>query len=124
MASSSWNSAAVSKGLVPSTRACGTLRFRRGRQKPANLPRTGPVRSRFGTSTLIVDRVCVLELPDDTEDHLPLTTGQVQALVGYGAYGLVPKDAHRFFVKDRRPSRRIEEVGRMHAEHFSQGNDL
>src|SRR5215212_8356701 len=48
----------------------------------------------------------------------------MQALVGYGAYRLVPEDAHRFFIQKRRLSRRIEEVSRMHAEHFRQGNHL
>src|SRR5215203_1366555 len=48
----------------------------------------------------------------------------MQALVGYGAYRLVPEDAHRFFIQKRRLSHRIEEVSRMHAEHFRQGNHL
>src|SRR5215208_2032342 len=110
--------------LVPSIRNCAAPRLLRRRHKPANLSRKGPVRSRFGTSTLIVDHACALELPDDTQDHLPLAPGQVQALVGYGAYRLVPEDAHRFFIQERRLSHRIEEVSRMHAEHFRQGNHL
>src|SRR5215210_5130109 len=110
--------------LVPSIRDCAAPRLLRRRHKPANLSRKGPVRSRFGTSTLIVDHACALELPDDTQDHLPLAPGQVQALVGYGAYRLVPEDAHRFFIQERRLSRRIEEVSGMHAEHFRQRNHL
>src|SRR5919112_197163 len=48
----------------------------------------------------------------------------MQALVGYGANRLVPEDAHRFFIQKRRLSRRIEEISRMYAEHFRQGNHL
>src|SRR5215211_746062 len=124
MASSSWNWAAVSKDLVPSTRDREALRFSRGRQRPANLSTKGPVRSLLGTSTFIIGLARALELPDDTEDHLSLATGQVQALVGYGAHGLVPEDAHRLLVQNRRLSRRVEEVRRMHAERFCQGDHL
>jgi len=67
---------------------------------PVNLFSKGPARSRFGASTFIVDLVCALELPDDTEDHLFLTPRQVKALVGYGAYSLVPKDAYCFFIQE------------------------
>ncbi len=67
---------------------------------PVNLFTKGPARSRFGASTFIVDLVRALELPDDTEDHLFLTPWQVQAPVGYGAYSLIPKDAHRFFIQE------------------------
>src|SRR5919107_2192407 len=110
--------------LDPLTRDRAALRFRRGRQKPVNLSRKGPASSRFGASTFNVDLVCVLELPDDTEDHLFLTAGQVQALVCYGAYSFVPKDAHRFLIQKWQFSRRIEEVRGMHAEHLRQGNHL
>src|SRR5215208_7273015 len=108
--------------LDPLTRDRAALRFRRGRQKPVNLFRKGPARSRFGASTFIVDLVCALELPDNTEDHLFLTPGQVQALVGYGAHSLVPKDAHRFLIQKWQLSRRIEEIRGVHAEYFRQSN--
>jgi hypothetical protein len=38
----------------------------------------------------VVGFLRLLELPDDIQNHLPVPDRLVQALVGYGAEGLIP----------------------------------
>src|SRR5215211_3447827 len=122
--SSSWNCSGVSKGLAADALRCETSKPRSG------IPRTrAPLTMMPGSlmrdeSMAIINLMHVLELPDDTQDHLLLAAREVQALVSYSADHLVPQNFHRLPIDYWQLFPLVEEVGRMDTEHLRQGDHL
>src|SRR5215210_3506795 len=79
---------------------------------------------RLGTSAFTVSLLRFLELLNDVQDHLPLASRQVQALVCDRADRLVLEDTHCLLIEQGGLPRGIEEIRRVHAENICQGNYL
>src|SRR5919107_1790391 len=97
---------------------------RRWCQSVPTSARSAVTKSGFDASAATTGPLRVFELLDDVEDHLPLASGQVQALVGDRADRLVLEDTHRVFVEQGRLPGRVEKVRGVHAEDVSEGNHL
>src|SRR5918995_202156 len=97
---------------------------RRWRQGLPNSLRSALTKPRSGTSTFTLGPLSILELLNDVQDHLPLASRQVQALVCERADRLVLEDTHCLFIEQGGFPRRIEEIRRVHAEDIREGNNL
>src|ERR671911_1660689 len=93
-------------------------------QKVPISPRSAATKPRFGALAFTVSPLRVFELLNDVQDHLPLASRQVQALVCDRADRLVLEDTHCLFIEQGGFPRRIEEIRRVHAEDICQSNHL